>query len=54
MRCCSVRCPCVNGSEFTIVGVAPENFSGPDAFVNPDIYIPMHAYQQQVSLKLKF
>jgi len=38
----------VNGSDFTIVGVAPENFTGPQAFVNPDIYIPMHAYQQAV------
>jgi predicted permease len=39
----------VNGSEFTIVGVAPENFTGPQAFVNPDLYIPMHAIQQAVS-----
>jgi predicted permease len=38
----------VNGSVFTIIGVAPENFTGPQAFVNPDIYIPMHAYQQAV------
>jgi macrolide transport system ATP-binding/permease protein len=38
----------VNGSEFTIVGVAPESFAGPQAFVNPDVYIPMHAYQQAV------
>jgi len=38
----------VNGSDFTIIGVAPENFTGPQAFVNPDIYIPMHAYQQAV------
>ena len=38
----------VNGSDFTVIGVAPENFTGPQAFVNPDIYIPMHAYQQAV------
>ena len=38
----------VNGSEFTIIGVAPQNFTGPQAFVNPDIYIPMHAYEQAV------
>jgi macrolide transport system ATP-binding/permease protein len=38
----------VNGSGFTVIGVAPENFAGPQAFVNPDIYIPMHAYQQAV------
>ncbi len=38
----------VNGSDFTIIGVAPKNFTGPQAFVNPDIYIPMHAYHQAV------
>ena len=38
----------MNGSDFTIIGVAPENFTGPQAFINPDIYIPMHAYQQAV------
>ena len=38
----------VNGSDFTVIGVAPENFTGPQAFINPDIYIPMHAYQQAV------
>src|SRR5260370_34965665 len=38
----------VNGSVFTIIGVAPENFTGPQAFVNPDIYIPQHAYHQAV------
>ena len=38
----------VNGAEFTVIGVAPENFTGPEAFVNPDIYIPMHAYQRAV------
>ena len=38
----------VNGSDFTVIGVAPQNFTGPQAFVNPDIYIPMHAYQRAV------
>jgi macrolide transport system ATP-binding/permease protein len=38
----------VNGAEFTVVGVAPRNFTGPQAFVNPDIYIPMHGRQQAV------
>ena len=38
----------VNGSDFTVIGVSPENFTGPEAFVDPDIYIPMHAYQQAV------
>jgi predicted permease len=36
----------VNGAQFTIVGVAPEDFTGPEAFVSPDLYIPMHAYRQ--------
>ena len=38
----------VNGVVFTVIGVAPENFTGPEAFINPDIYIPMHAYQRAV------
>ncbi|HLK69085.1 MAG TPA: ABC transporter permease [Bryobacteraceae bacterium] len=38
----------VNGSDFTIIGVAPRDFTGPQSFVNPDIYIPMHAYQRAV------
>jgi predicted permease len=38
----------VNGANFTVVGVAPESFTGMQAFVNPDVYIPMHAYQQAV------
>jgi predicted permease len=38
----------VNGADFTVVGVAPEKFKAPEAFVIPDIYIPMHAYQQAV------
>src|SRR5262249_41539459 len=38
----------VNGTEFTVIGVTPENFTGPQAFVNPDMYIPMHARQQAV------
>jgi predicted permease len=38
----------VNGTDFTVIGVAPENFVGPQAYINPDIYIPMHSYQQAV------
>jgi predicted permease len=34
----------LNGADFSIVGVAPEDFTGPQAFVDPEIYIPMHAY----------
>jgi predicted permease len=38
----------VNGVNFTVIGVAPESFTGPQAYLNPDIYVPMHAYQQAV------
>jgi predicted permease len=39
----------VNGSDFTVIGVAPKDFTGPQAFVSPEIYIPAHAYQKAVS-----
>ena len=35
----------VNGAPFTVVGVAPRNFTGPEAFVTPEVYIPMHSYR---------
>jgi predicted permease len=38
----------VNGADFAVIGVAPEKFTGPQAFINPDIYIPTHAHQQAV------
>ncbi|HEY1341179.1 MAG TPA: ABC transporter permease [Bryobacteraceae bacterium] len=38
----------VNGAAFTVIGVAPTDFTGPQAFINPDVYIPLHAYQQAV------
>ena len=38
----------INGSTFTVIGVAPENFTGTQAYINPDVYIPMHSYQQAV------
>jgi predicted permease len=38
----------VNGSEFAVIGVAPESFTGPEAYVVPDIYVPMHAYAKAV------
>jgi putative ABC transport system permease protein len=31
----------VNGLEFTIIGVAPEEFSGLDLFLRPDFYVPL-------------
>jgi predicted permease len=36
----------VSGTEFTIIGVAPADFSGPESFVLPDVYLTMHAYAQ--------
>ena len=30
----------LNGHSFTIVGVAPKSFTGPDLFYRPDIYVP--------------
>ena len=40
----------VSGAEFTIVGVAPADFSGPQSFILPDVYIPLHAYAQAIPL----
>jgi predicted permease len=31
----------VNGIELTVIGVAPERFTGVDLFVRPDFYVPM-------------
>jgi predicted permease len=31
----------VNGTELTIVGVAPESFTGLDLFLRPDFYLPL-------------
>jgi len=33
----------MNGAEFTVVGVAPERFSGMDQFVRPAVFLPMNA-----------
>jgi predicted permease len=38
----------VNGSEFTVIGVAPQGFLGPESFVVSDVYVPMHAYPQAI------
>ena len=32
----------LNGYEFTIVGVAPESFTGMDQYFQPALYIPVH------------
>ncbi len=33
----------LNGTEFTVVGVAPERFTGMDQFVHPVVFLPMNA-----------
>ncbi len=36
----------LNGADFTVVGVAPEGFTGPQAFVLTDVYVPMNSFPQ--------
>src|ERR1700691_1674386 len=36
----------LNGAEFTVIGVASQNFSGPEAYVTPDFYVPVNSYHQ--------
>ena len=36
----------LNNHPFTIVGVAPKNFHGANALVNPDFWVPMMMYRQ--------
>jgi macrolide transport system ATP-binding/permease protein len=36
----------VNGAEFTVIGVAAAEFSGPEAYVMPDFYVPTNSYRQ--------
>jgi len=38
----------LNGDDFTVIGVAREDFTGPEAFIVPDVYVPMHAYAQAI------
>jgi predicted permease len=38
----------LNGSDFTVIGVAPQGFLGPEAYVVSDVYVPMHAYPQAI------
>ncbi|PYT17440.1 MAG: hypothetical protein DMG59_07265 [Acidobacteria bacterium] len=38
----------INGSDFTVIGVAPAGFTGPEAFVVAEVYVPMHAYPQAI------
>jgi predicted permease len=36
----------LNGADFTVIGVAPKGFLGPEAYVVSDVYVPMHAFPQ--------
>jgi macrolide transport system ATP-binding/permease protein len=38
----------INGSDFTVIGIAPKGFTGPEAFVLSEVYVPMHAYPQAI------
>jgi hypothetical protein len=38
----------VSGTDFTIIGVAPAGFTGPEAYVLPEVYVPIHDYAQAV------
>src|SRR5262249_32685730 len=38
----------VNGTEFAVVGVAPKRFTGPEAFILPQLYIPLNAFPQAI------
>jgi hypothetical protein len=36
----------LNGAEFTVIGVAPAAFSGPEGYVLPDVYFPWCSRQR--------
>ena len=36
----------LSGAIFTVIGVAPAEFSGPEPYVVPDLYVPYHDYKQ--------
>src|SRR5581483_5420218 len=36
----------LNGHRFTVIGVAPEGFYGPNALVSADLWVPMMMYEQ--------
>ena len=39
----------INGQLFTIVGVAPEGFTGTTAIVSPDLYLPLGMYEAVIN-----
>ncbi len=36
----------INGQTYTLIGVAPENFSGISALLAPDLWLPLGVYEQ--------
>ncbi len=36
----------LNGHRFTVIGVAPQGFTGPNALVSADLWVPMMMYEQ--------
>jgi predicted permease len=36
----------LNGTDFTVIGIAPEGFTGPVAFLLPEVYVPMNSFPQ--------
>lgn len=34
----------INGHAFTIVGIAPERFTGPSALISPELYLPLGCF----------
>jgi predicted permease len=42
------RAVTLNGRQFTIVGVAPPGFAGPDVFTHADVWVPMSVHRQVV------
>ena len=43
----------VNGSEFTIVGIAPEGFTGTMALLSPEVYLPLGVFEAVVGDRFK-
>jgi len=39
----------VNGRIFTVVGIAPEGFSGTTAMISPELYLPLGMYESTVN-----
>ena len=38
----------VNGYDFTVIGVATASFSGPEAYIQPPVYLPVNAFPQAI------